>query len=81
MKTPPRRTIGIALAVLAIAAVVILAAAGVPLVSHNRIVHGSLPGPTVVDEFTKIHWALVPPALAFMVGALLIALSRHDNAA
>ena len=81
MKTSIRRKLGIVLAVLAVTAVVILTLAGVPLLSHSTRVISTSPGATVTDEATRVHWPLVPPAIVFMLGAVLIAISRHDNVA
>ena len=81
MKKFTRAKLGVALAVFAIAIIVTLASAGVPLVTHSTTAFVTPTGATVSDEATKVHWALVPPAMLFMVAAVLVAISRHDNAA
>lgn len=81
MKTSIRIKLGIVLAVLAVVAVAALAWSGVPLLSRTTNVLGSSPDATVTDEAIRLHWSLIPPGLAFVIGMLLVFIPCRKDAA
>lgn len=81
MKTSIRRTLGVALAVLAVVAVAALAFAGVPLLTHSTKVVGSTPNASVIIASTHLHWSLVAAGLAFVIGMLLLFVPGRKDAA